>query len=315
MILIHKHITPQTNKKRYDPTYTMGLRNAYVKELKKRFRELKSIIKQAIIDKDCFGLNPTHYQMSVPSDRQFAFFRSGDKVSGFMGWLQTQVDNGILEVKELNQVGKGVNSAWSNRYIYDSYKRGVIRARYEMKKSGFNIPNIEATGGIEISMSTPFHLDRLGLLYTRVYSDLKGITSQMDTQISRILSQGIADGDNPRLLARKLVATIDGAGMGELDITDKLGRFIPAERRAEILARTEIIRAHHVATIQEYKNWAVEGVMVQAEWMTAGDDRVCSKCSSLQGRTFTLEQIEGMIPVHPQCRCVALPVMKNEGNE
>jgi hypothetical protein len=78
-------------------------------------------------------------------------------------------------------------------------------------------------------------------LFTRVFSDLKGITSAMDAQISRVLAQGIADGDGPALLARKLVATINGTKMGDLALTDTLGRFIPATRRAMILARTEII--------------------------------------------------------------------------
>ena len=74
-----------------------------------------------------------------------------------------------------------------------------------------------------------------------------------------------------------------------------------------MLARTEVIRAHHIATIQEYRNWAIEGVIVKAEWMTAGDDRVCPKCEALQGKIFTLDEIELLIPLHPNCRCIALP--------
>jgi SPP1 gp7 family putative phage head morphogenesis protein len=129
----------------------------------------------------------------------------------------------------------------------------------------------------------------------------------MDSQISRILAQGLIDGDGPRLLARKLVAAIDGTNAGTLGITDTLGRFIPAQRRAEILARTEIIRAHHLATIQEYRNWGVLNIKVLAEWKTAGDDRVCDKCNSLEGKIYTLDEIEPMLPRHPQCRCIVLP--------
>jgi len=158
-----------------------------------------------------------------------------------------------------------------------------------MTKEGFKIPTLEETGGISISMQQPFHLDRVGVLYSRTFSELKNITSAMDTQISKVLAQGIADGDNPRLLAKKLTATINGAGMGDLSLTDTLGRFIPAARRAEMLARTEVIRAHHSATIQEYKNWGVAGVNVQAELATAGDSRVCSICAGLQGKVYTLE--------------------------
>ena len=176
-----------------------------------------------------------------------------------------------------------------------------MRARYEMKKAGFDIPSINDTGGIDISMSTPFHIDRLGLIYTRTYNELKGITNAMSQQISRVLAEGMMNGDGAKLLARKLVGTINGAGMGELGLTDSLGRFIPAKRRAEIMARTEIIRSHHVATIQEYKNWELEGVYLKAEFTTAGDERVCDICAALEGNKYTLDEAEGIIPVHPQC--------------
>jgi SPP1 gp7 family putative phage head morphogenesis protein len=127
----------------------------------------------------------------------------------------------------------------------------------------------------------------------------------MDSQISRILATGIAEGRGPLELARLLTKTITGP-FGDLGITDTLGRFIPAKRRAEMLARTEIIRAHHVATIREYRNWAVAGVKVKAEWQTTSG--ACDLCADLQGKIFSLNQIEGMIPYHPRCRCCALPV-------
>lgn len=292
-----------------DPTQTGLIRRAFEQDLRRRFNELTQVIRRAVVDQDVFGLRPpTVFQMEVPRQGQFIFVRSADKVQGFMGWFREQVDRGILEVREVPvQVGAGVEAAWTNKYVFDSYKRGVIRARYELDKAGYRVPSIETTGGIEISMSTPFHLDRLGLIYSRAYDELRGITAAMDTQISRVLAQGLADGDGPSLLARKLVGTINGVGMGDLALTDTLGRFIPARRRAEVLARTEVIRAHHVATIQEYRNWAVEGVVVQAELRTAGDGRVCERCASLEGQIYTLDEIETIIPVHPQCRCIALP--------
>jgi SPP1 gp7 family putative phage head morphogenesis protein len=311
-VITYKSVSVATYNS-YDPTRTTVLRNLFSKAMNKRFDELVSVVKKAIIDQDCFGLNKekiqTH-QMSVPGQGAFAFTRSSDKVEAFMKWLQQQIDKGILEVTTFQQAGYSVESAWTNLYILDSYKRGVIRARYELKKAGYDVPSMEQTGGIAMSMSTPFHMDRVGLLFTRVFSDLKGITSAMDAQISRVLAQGMADGDGMMLLARKMVATINGTGMGDLGITDTLGRFIPAARRAEMLARTEIIRSFHQATIQEYRNWAVEGVQVQAEWSTAGDDRVCDLCSEMEGKIFSLDEIENMIPVHPLCRCISVPYLK-----
>lgn len=292
---------------RYDPTRTTTLRNAFARDVRRRFTELTRNIRKAIIEEDCFGLQVVRHQLSTPGYRAFAFARSADKLAAFDEWLSTQVDKGMLDVRNIRQVGTGVEGAWTNRYIFDSYKRGVERARYELDKAGFDVPTIEQTGGINISLGTPFHIDRLGLMYTRTYEGMRGLTEQMKTQISRVLAQGLADGDNPRLLARKLVSTINGTGMGDLALTDTLGRFIPAQRRAMLLARTEVIRAHHVATIQEYRNWAVEGVTVKAEFMTAGDNRVCGICESYQGERFNLDEAEKLIPIHPQCRCICLP--------
>lgn len=293
----------------YDPTHTTGIRNAFAANMKRRFNELAVTVKTAVVIEDCFGLKerPHTFQMSTPGYEAFNFARSPEKMKAFMDWLQKQVDAGIIEIKNWQQIGSGVESAWTNIYIADSYKRAVIRARYELIRKGFQVPSVEDSGGINVIMMSPFHVDALGLLFSRVFSDLKGITAAMDMEISRILAQGLADGDGAMLLARKLVATINGTGMGDLALTDTLGRFIPAMRRAVLLARTEIIRAYAEATLQEFRNWGVEGVTALAEFQTAGDDRVCPICSSLQGRVYTLEEASGVIPVHPLCRCCWLP--------
>ena len=311
----HKYISFYARNGGYDPTRTTNLRNVFVRDMTKRFAKLRGAIRKAVIEEDCFALKRNSGGFAVmadivtPGKVAFDFPRAGDKVSAFMKWLQKQEQAGILEVTQGAQFGTAIEQAWQNRYIQSAYQQGILRARQEMKKAGIKgIPPVTpATGGISSVFNQPFHLDRVGLLYTRVFSDLQGITHQMDTQISRVLSQGMADGKGPVELARLLTRTISGP-VGDLSLTDTLGRFIPAERRAEILARTEIIRAHHQAVIQEYKNWKVEGVVVKAEWRTAGDERVCEECGSWQGRIFDLNEADSLLPLHPQCRCIMLPV-------
>lgn len=298
-------------QKVYDPTRTTSLRNAFVRQMTKRFAELKKAIKQAIIEQDCFGLTENKIQsyiLGVPAAKEYKYMTSEEKITAFMEWLKSQERKGILQTTQFSQLGSAARTPWTNMYIEDSYKRGVIRARYELGKAGYGIPKMEQTGGIFASMNTPFHMDRVGLLFSRTFTDLKGITDQMDSHISRILSQGMIDGDGPRDIARKLLNTIDG----NLGMTDTLGRFIPAERRAITLARTETIRAHHLATVQEYRNWGAAGVNVEAEIVTAQDENVCEECDSLTGQTYTLDEAEGLIPVHPNCRCIVLPVLPEE---
>lgn len=295
----------------YDPTRTTTLRNAFARAMNKRFNALIKIIIQAVAKEDVFGLVPvTQAELSSPGFPAFNFPRVQQKVDAFMQWLKIQEDRGLLETHTYLRIGESVEEAWSNIFIYDSYKRGVIRARAELRKAGYDVPTVEASGGIDIIMGSPFHIDVVGLAFTRAFEQLKGITSQMDTQISQVLAQSLVDGDGMTVTARKLVATINGSGAGDLGITDTLGRYIPAKRRAEMLARTEIIRAHHLANIQEYKNWRALGVHIIAEWGTAGDERVCDQCASMHGNRYRLEEIEHMIPAHPNCRCIAIPIEK-----
>jgi len=294
----------------YDPTRTTGLRQRFSGALSKRFRSLKGIIRKAIIRQDCFGLtrlkgvvglaSKPWEQMAYPTHQQFAFTRTQDKVVGFMDWLKEQENTGILEVTSREQLGRSIDSAWTNKYIRSAYQRGIERGRQEMKNGGHDVRTVrELPGGINYAFNQPFHMDKVGAIYTRTFTELVGVTQAMDQQISRVLTQGLVDGIGPLALAGKLNNRVDKIGIA----------------RARTIARTEVIRAHHVATIQEYRNAGVLGIKVLAEWATAGDNRVCPQCAWLSSSTtrygfgiYDLDTIEGMIPVHPNCRCIALPL-------
>jgi len=294
-----------------DPTQTTMLRKAFTNQMRKRFNELVRVITESIVNRDCFGLKNQGevlifqtYQMTPTAPGQFQFLTNPEKITHFMTWLKAQTNSGILEVQNIVQVGTGRNAVWTNQFIYNGYRKGVKRARTEMGRIGIEVPAL-SDAQLDSYLGTPVHIDRVGVLYTRTFNDLKGITDAMDTQISRMLSEGMIAGDSPSLIARKMKKVI--TGVGDLSLTDTLGRYIPARRRAEILARTEIIRAHHLGTIQEYRNYGVAGVKVKAEFRTAGDERVCEECEALEGTVYTLDEAEGVIPVHPQCRCIMLP--------
>lgn len=300
-----------------DPTRTLFLRNRWARDFRVRFAKLKRAIVRTVVTEDCFGLAPPppgirrimvqEVALKTPGHGAFAFPRSAEKVTAFMKWLQEQEQAGLLETTRIPQIGTASEAPWTDIYVSDSYSRGIQRARYELAHAGYGVPSMEATGGVLASMSLPFHVDRCGLLFTRTYSELKGVTAGMDQIISRTLAQGMADGDGARLLARKLVAAIDGKGAGELGMFDKIGRFIPAEQRADMIARTEILRSFNEAALQEYRNYGAVGVSAIVEFQTAGDSRVCDRCAFLQGKTYTLDEASGVLPLHVRCRCCWLP--------
>jgi SPP1 gp7 family putative phage head morphogenesis protein len=301
---------------RYDPTRTTTLRNAMVREGNRRFESIAQVVRKAVDTEDVLGIKRNFQaNLETPGQRAFEFFTNPAKVEEFLKWLQDMVKRGILTIEEIERAGSSLYPIWTDKYIEDAYKRGIIRARAEMIKAGLVIPSISMAELLPGTTMIPVHVDRVKLLYTRAYSELKGITAQMEKHIAQILAQGMIEGEHPYKLARKMVAAINGSGMGELGLTDKLGRFIPAKRRAEMLARTEIIRAHHLGAVQEYRNWGILDVLVLGEFISSHDQRVCPECASLDGRRFPLDEVEGMIPVHPNCRCSIIPyVIKKGGN-
>ena len=313
---------------RRDPTRTTYIRNAFAREMSRRFDKLCKEIRRMVVDEDGFGLkakadaDSAMRRLGVGDSKisvhtTFDFPTSPEKIAAFRLWLDEMVAKGILETYEVQQIGKALNENWTDTYIRQAYEQGVRRGREELIGAGFAVPPFaETTGaaGLQLGASlliNPFHADRVGILYVRAFEELKGITAEMSTQVSRILAQGIAEGDNPNILARKMVRTITGP-YGDLGITDVIGRKIPARQRARMLARTEIIRAHHQATVQEYMNWEVEDVYVLAELVTAEDWRVCSVCKKLEAKTrkkpIKPSEAMNLIPVHPNCRCCTIPI-------
>lgn len=286
----HNHIQVYSKEKaiRLDPTKTTTIRARFLAEMNRRFKLLKKQITEAIVDQDCFGLVTSQHSLSLNVEpRQFAFPRNQDKVKSFMAWLKKMEEAGILTVStKPGRIGQAVEVAWTDMYIDSAYKQGIRNALADMKKGGVDIGIASGelnADPVQIQFNLPVHADRVGLMYTRSFSELKGITDVMDQQISSILSQGLLEGRYPLLIAKQL--------------NDRVGVSLS---KARTLARTEVIRAHHLGSIQEYRNAGLLGVTIQSEWSTAGWN-VCPKCAPMDGKVFSLDKIEGMIPYHPNC--------------
>lgn len=264
-----------------DPTRTTELRKQFMGEAGRRFRKLKGRIREEVVAGDGFGLR---------SNRgRFEFERSDRKVEAFMDWLDEAMREEILTVSKGTPMSQAGQKAWTATYIETAYQKGIAQSAAQMRGRGADV----ADEWVEQAFNRPIHADRVGLAYTRVFEDLRGITEAMATQISRELAQGIAEGRNPEDMAR-----------GINNRVDKVGRT-----RARTLARTEVISAHAEGALNSYEEAEVAGVEVEAEFSTAGDDLVCPRCAALEGDVYSMEEARGIIPVHPNCRCTWIPAL------
>lgn len=258
---------------RRDPTKTLTLRNQTNREIRRRFRRIRSAIRSAF---DEGGL-----LTNIRRARQgeFEFTRDEDKIPQFNEFLREQIDDEILQVRQGTST---IAQHWLVRSVGEGYRRGAVKTRLAAERaipSLVNLPDYNP-------LTRPAHIQRSQLLFTRTYSDLQGVTDFMSNQMSRILGDGILRGENPKEVAEKLFWN---ANIGE--------------NRSRLIARTEMIEAHNSASILEAEELENEtGVEIMMEWITALDGRQRHTHDLRHGKIYTRERAQQLIG-EPNCRC------------
>jgi len=292
-----------------DPTHTITLRRQFTADVNKRHRALKGVINASIIDNDCFGLKEPRVRrltlavlaelVPIPP-KTFQFERDSGKVEGFMAWLNEMESRGTLEVTELPGLPPGPEP-WSNIHIRSSYQSGLAKARSDLIKAGVDVPNfLRGAEGVSLSFNQPFHADKVGLIYTRVFEQLKGVDAVMDAQISRLLALGLAEGDGVSAIAKSINDRVDKIGI----------------TRSRLIARTEVVQTSNIAATNEYE--AAEDIVgeeIFVLWQTAQDEVVRDTHADRNQRIYTRKRARQLIG-EPNCRCALLPyIPSSEGVE
>jgi len=317
------YVIPSMNASlRVDPSRLWGLKKRFMGEMTMRLQRVRMDVQASIVDNDCFGIQTDSIllpfkSLTVAPVRAFDFPRTADKVEAFMEWLWKQEELYMLSGGKkgfaliITPGAGGIEKAWTDIYIESAYQQGIRRGRSELRKAGFNVPAIQQEpfgSGVAAAMSQPIHADRVGLIYSRTFEELKSVLAVTNTAIRRQiadglssgLAKGIADGKNPRVIARELYK--DTANH-----LDKIGKV-----RLRAIARTEVMRAHTEAITAEFANIDLDmDVVILAEWETGF--KPCPICVDLaDGGPYKLEEIRQLMPAHPNCGCVPLPYIESK---
>lgn len=265
------------------------IRRAFEAEMRRRFAKLRTDLWDFMVDKDALGLGPRNSFVALAQKREFEFKSNSGKLEAFNSWLQQQMQASILSAPP----GTPAGQPWMAKYVESAWKKGVVGAYASAKKKKVGAKDMSPSQErfLRDAFAQPERLSKVRLLATRSYEDLKGMTSSMGSKLNRILAQGMIDGKNPRELAKQMTSQIKGM----------------EKKQALTIARTEVIHAHAEGQLDGFEELGVDELGVQAEWSTAGDDRVCPKCSGYEGETFSVDEARGMIPLHPNCRCSWVP--------
>ena len=102
--------------------------------------------------------------------------------------------------------------------------------------------------------------------------------------------------------ATELVAQGVAEGRPTNAITDDLRlRLGVVKSRADVITRTESLRAYNTASNQYYAANGIDLVL----WYATSDDRTCPICNARAGRIY--KRASTNAPAHPRCRCYLAP--------
>ena len=145
----------------------------------------------------------------------------------------------------------------------------------------------------------------------------KEINTETEKQIRATLAQGMRENETIQELTARIMHVFGTA----------------STYRAFMIARTETAMAENYSDVVA---WEQTGVVESKQWFTAEDEHVCGFCHEMDGVTITLKQsffdkgdvmmfedkngkphemmldfrTIGEPPLHPNCRCVLLPILK-----
>ena len=276
-----------------DPTRTTTLRKKFMGDMNRRFKKVGAAVRGLIVDDDVFGLKPPVPLTFNVEPQAWRFQTSPQKLETFNKWFKEQIDQDILTV-----VGPKAEP-WTSTYVESAYKKGVERA-FDDTHAAALAENVDFYEGskqqfLNDAFRAPETVSKLRLISIQTFEELKGVTPSMSQQMSRILAQGLADGSGPAKIAREM---------------DKAIKKI-TRTRALVIARTEIVRAHAEGQLDSMERLGIEEVEADVEWSTAGDDKVCARCEDAAADSpYTIDEARGQIPLHPNCRCAWIPVLK-----
>lgn len=224
----------------------------------------------------------------------YGFASDPDKIKLFQLWLKQQFQATIRNQSE--------EQLWK-RYVEAGFRKGAGRAFDDARKSERlkaemeEKPDFYAGSREEFlrsSFAQPETVEKVKLLAGRAFDDLEGVSEEMSVRMSRVLTDGLVQGQNPFEVAKAMNEVTD------LGLT-----------RSLLISRTELIRAHAEGQLDAFERLGVTELGVEVEWSTAGDDRVCPECEAFEGTIYSVEDAHGLIPAHPNCRCAFIPASGN----
>lgn len=301
-----------------DPTGTSKLRRRFNLFLALRWRQLRSITRQIIVDQDLLQLRAG----GLLNVAGAAILQGGTKTQAFQAWFDHALDQLVL----------GRDGSTMRPCITEAYVEGAAYAQ-------------KLVGRVIASQASSHREDAL---FRLAVIELQGVMEAVSQQAVRAVANGLLRGEKAHAIVADINSCIDRVGLARtnamvefmvvksfndaaLDIFEAAGirevalvpegmrpQFGDAKKKAKKSKSREVKkpgskisreRQPSERTIRRIKKaeQAVEK-LGRVYVVTAGDDKVCQVCEDIaDGGPYTINMARSLIPAHPRCRCAFVP--------
>lgn len=254
--------------------------------------------------------------------------RDSSVVQRYYNLLKELIDN------QLSSTKSWLNTTEARNYFFNGakYQREVFSALEEdldelLEKNYFSIDSLlediyqrgKQKGYLDIKSKQRFtQADKLALQFAKDYNHglVRNLSRDLRHTVKNEIFKGVIAGENPHEIAKRLLKV----GVQPLKNTT----FTPLQR-ATLIAKTEVSRVQNTGILQSYANEGYTEVKI----LTAEDNNVCTTCLKYayefnknenvifdnhgEEKTHKIEDILGLIPFHPKCRCTVTAVWETKG--
>ena len=267
-----------------DPTRTGSVRRVFLRELKRRFRNMRSDLRRMIVEGDALGL----------SVRSFLRGSVQERAENFLEGLEELEASHVFALARR----RGLSGEWFDEHVLRAYEVGVRRVRSRLRQL---TPEQAIAAALFIPLS-PVHSERVRALQGRTGEELRGILGATNQEVSRRVYESYTTTDEAYLAE----GTFDSRVAAARRIDEAVRRI--GVGRGILLAEATVIRAHADGALTEMELSNVTQVNLIAEVRTAGGN-VCPICLDIAaGNPYPIAEARNLIPAHPGCRCDLRPV-------
>ena len=261
--------------------------NAAENEFKRRFAEIARLAKELY----SAPLEESAVLIRVVN-KTYEFTLDPERLKTLNNELHDIVDRVLLE--------GGADNLWLvHDYVATAYQAGTAQQLANLSAQS-SIYAASRPSIVEL-IAQPAYQRRIGYLHARVFEDMQGMTTDVVKSVSRILSDGMAQGRNPRELAQS--------------IADAVGSEL---YRGERIARTEIGQAMRTARMDEADQATREfGIKSKEMHVSAFSPTTRPSHAQRSGKVFTREEQREWWSVGANainCKCTTISVLVDEND-